>query len=488
MSKRRYKQGANREQAMLLPYRVEDFVSEDHLVRVIDTFVDGLALERYGFQHSKGSLTAGQPAYAPGMLLKLYIYGYLNRVSSSRRLENECYRNLEVIWLLGGLTPTYKTIADFRKLNGKALKAANKAFVMTCNELSLYGKELVAIDGSFFKGNASQASITTRQQAERAVARLEQDIMGYLSQLETADQSEQDLPREVNGLQEKLAVLRKRQQAYESALQEMDANQATQVSRTDPDARRLQKSGKRVAGYNTQVAVDDEHKLIVAVDVTQDGNDSQQLASMAQQAQEALNTDALTVVADAGYYSKQQLKACGDQVGLEVYVPEPDKQAQVRAAGRHTRDAFHYDQGSDRYVCPAGSFLTRQGVQRKGDQLNICYATRAKDCQACPLRANCVTGKTGYRQLYRWEHEAVVERHRDRMANAGSEWMRRRSGIVEHPFGTMKLWFGSLHFLTRGLEKVTGEMNLMALCYNLKRASNILGNQALISYFAAKVA
>ncbi len=468
---------------MLLPYRVEDFVSEDHLVRVIDAFVDGLSLDRYGFQHAEGGLTRGQPAYAPAALLKLYIYGYLNRISSSRRLESECHRNLEVIWLLGGLTPTYKTIADFRKVNGKALKAVNKAFVVTCNDLALYGKELVAIDGSFFEGNASQASITTRDQAERAVARLEKDIEGYLGELERSDQDEPELPREDERLQEKLAVLRQRQQAYEQALQEMDATQQTQVSRTDPDARRLQKQGKRVAGYNTQMAVDGKHKLIVAVEVTRDGNDSQQLAPMVDKAREALKADALSVVADAGYYSKQQLKACE---GLDVYVPEPDKQAQTRDSGRLTREAFTYDPESDHYVCPAGHILSRTGTQRKGGIRNFRYAARARDCGTCPLRVSCVTQKTGYRQLSRWEHEAVVERHRQRMAKTGSKRMRQRAGIVEHPFGTMKLWFGARHFLTRGLEKVMGEMNLMALCYNLKRALSVLGSDALIRHFVAK--
>lgn len=481
MSKRRYKQGLNREQAMLLPYRVEDFVSEDHLVRVIDAFVEGLALERYGFKNSHGGVTSGQPAYAPGALLKLYIYGYLNRVTTSRRLENECYRNLEVIWLLGGLTPTYKTIADFRKHNSKALKAVNKAFFRTCNELSLYGKELVAIDGSFFKGNASQASITTRRQLEREMARVEKEFASYLSELESADQDDVTLPREVSGLQDKLAKMH-------DMLQEMDKRQETQVSRTDPDARRLQKSGQRVAGYNTQLAVDSKHKLIVAVDVVQDGNDSQQLASMATQAKDALEVNNLKVVADAGYYSKQQLKECEDQ-GLEVYVPEPDKQAQARADGRLTRDAFHYDEASDHYVCPTGHILARQGIQHKGEARNIRYAARAKDCRACPLRDECLgKGKTRYRQLYRSEHEAVVERHRERMAEDGSEYMRRRSGLAEHPFGTMKRWLGYLHFVTRGLEKVTGEMNLMVLCYNLKRAINIVGSRALIGYFGARSA
>ena len=243
-----------------------------------------------------------------------------------------------------------------------------------------------------------------------------------------------------------------------------------------------------MAGYNTQLAVDSKHKLIVAVDVVQDGNDSQQLASMATQAKGALEVDNLKVVADAGYYSKQQLKDCEAQ-GLEAYVPEPDKQAQTRAEGRLTRDAFHYDEASDHYVCPAGHILARQGIQHKGAARNIRYAAHARDCRACPLRDECLgKGKTRYRQLYRSEHEAVVERHRERMAEDGSEHMRLRAGLAEHPFGTMKRWFGYLHFVTRGLEKVTGEMNLMVLCYNLKRVINIVGNRRLIGYFGARSA
>lgn len=468
---------------MLLPYRVEDFVSENHLVRVIDAFVDGLALAQYGFKHSTGDLTSGQPAYSPAALLKLYIYGYLNRTGSSRRLENECHRNLELIWLLGGLTPTYKTIADFRKVNGKALKAVNKAFVTTCNDLNLYGKERVAIDGSYFKANASQASITTRQQAERALVRLEKDIDSYLVELERADQDDIEPPRDITRLEEKLARLREHQQAHRDALATLDARQEDQLSHTDPDARRLKKNGKTVVGYNTQVAVDDKHHLIAVVDVTRDGNDSQHLAPMAQQACEALGVEALNALADAGYYSKQHLKDCADQ-GITTYVPEPDKQSQVREAGRFPRDAFRYDAAADHYRCPAGQLLQRTGCQRKGGQINHRYAARAGDCGACPLRAKCLPEKTGYRQLYRWQHEAVVERHRARMAEEGRERMRQRSGIVEHPFGTLKLWFGARHFLTRGLEKVTGEMNLMVLCYNLKRATNLLGSQRLIRHFA----
>lgn len=467
---------------MLLPYRVEDFVSENHLVRVIDVFVEGLALAQYGFKYSTGNLSSGQPAYSPAALLKLYIYGYLNRTGSSRRLESECCRNLEVIWLLGGLTPTYKTIADFRKVNGKALKAVNKAFVTTCNDLDLYGKELVAIDGSYFKANASQASITTRQQAERALARLEKDIDTYLADLERADQDDTEPPRDIARLEEKLALLRERQQAHREALNTMDARQDDQLSHTDPDARRLKKNGKTVAGYNTQVAVDGKNHLIAAVDVTQDGNDSQQLAPMARQACETLGVEALNALADAGYYSKKQLKDCEDQ-GIKAYVPEPDKQSQAREAGRFPRDAFRYDTEVDHYLCPAGQILSRTGCQRKGDQINHRYGARASDCASCPLRAKCLPEKTGYRQVYRWEHEDIVERHRERMVKEGRERMRQRSGIVEHPFGTLKLWFGALHFLTRGLEKVTGEMNLMVLCYNLKRATNLLGSQRLIRHF-----
>lgn len=482
MSKRRYITGLNRDQAMLLPYRVEDFVPESHPVRVIDAFVAGLDLAKLGFSYSDDRISVGKPAYDPGALLKLYLYGYLNRICSSRRLENESYRNLELIWLLQDLHPSYKTIADFRKDNAKALKAANRHFVGVCKELELFGGELVGIDGSFFKGDASQRSVISKKQAQEALVRIEQDIEAYLAALDKVDQAEPELLRETPDLQAKLARLRQRQQAHKDALQEMAADGASQVSHTDPDARRLQKQGKRLVGYNTQIAVDAKHKLLVDVEVTNDGNDEQQLAAMATKAKGTLGSETLTVVADAGYYNSSDLKAC-EEAGIEAYVAEPDKNSQAQQEGRFERADFTYDAEQDHYTCPAGNILARSGEQTKGDKLNYRYAARSRDCRDCPLRERCLPRKTKYRQLYRWAHEAVVERHRERMAKSGTVMMSMRAALAEHPFGTLKLWMGYNHFLTRGFEKVTGEMNLIGLCYNFKRALSVLGMPKLMQYF-----
>jgi hypothetical protein len=340
----------------------------------------------------------------------------------------------------------------------------------------------VGIDGSFFKGDASQGSVISKKQAQEALVRIEKEIDAYLTELAKADLVEPDLPREMPELQDKLEKLRQRQQARQDALQEMEANGTTQLSRTDPDARRLQKHGKRMVGYNTQIAVDDKHKLLVDIEVTNDGNDQQQLAPMASRAKATLEIETLTVVADAGYYNSTHLKDCED-AGIEVYVAEPDKNSQAQQEGRFERNAFIYDPEQDQYTCPAGAILHRSGQQTKGDKLNYRYAARSCDCRDCPLRAQCLPKKTEYRQLYRWEHEAAVERHRERMATSGPDMMGKRAALAEHPFGTLKLWMGYNHFLTRGFEKVTGEMNLMGLCYNFKRALSILGWDKLMQYF-----
>lgn len=485
MPKRRYKTGLDRDQAMLLPYRVEDFVSENHLVRVIDAFVDDLDLAELGFSYSDDRLSAGQPAYDPGAMLKLYMYGYLNRICSSRRLEGETHRNLEVIWLLQGLRPSYKTIADFRKDNAQALKAVNRHFVAVCQDLNLFGGELVGIDGSFFKGNASQSSVVSKKQAQQALARIEKDVEMYLAELDKLDLEEPELPREASNLQEKLEKLRQRQKDYEANLQAMEESGQTQVSHTDPDARRLQKHGKKVVGYNTQIVVDDKHKLLVEVDVTNEGNDSQQLAPMADKAKTTLKVATLTAIADGGYYNSDHLKRCGE-AGIDVYVAEPDKNSQTKQEKRFGRDDFMYNAEQDHYTCPAGAILYRSGEQRKGDKLNYRYMARSRDCRNCALRAQCLPPKARYRQIYRWQHEAVVEAHRERMESAGPAMMCLRASLAEHPFGTLKLWMGYSHFLSRGFEKVTGEMNLMGLCYNFRRAMSILGSDYLLQYFRAR--
>lgn len=479
MANRRYKEGESREQAMLLPPSVEDYVGEDNPVRAIDAYVESLDLGQLGFQHAEGGLTVGQPAYAPAALLKLYLYGYLMGVRSSRRLERETRRNLEVIWLLAGLRPSYKTIADFRKANAEALKAANRDFVLLCRQLDLYGGELVAIDGSFFRGNVAKARIFTRRRLSALLARIEQDIEAYHRALDEAEREEErtDSGTSEGRLGEKLEALRARQARYQGRLAELERSGESQHAEVDADARLLRKRGQTVAGYNVQTAVDAKHKLLVAAEASGEGNDTRQLAPMAKRAQQRLEVEAIIALADSGYFSHAQIQACVE-ANITPYVPEKAARASKNAKA-FDRQAFVFEPEAGRYRCPQGRYLRAlRSVEQAGRTMNH-YASRASDCAACPMRAHCLPPNTPVRSLYRWEHEELAEAHRQRMAESGPAYLRRRAGLAEHPFGTLKLSCGWLHFLVRGKLKVNGELSLMMLCYNLRRVLNLLGPEGL---------
>ena len=501
MTNRTFKSGVSREQVSLLPARVEDYVARDNPVRAIESYVEALDLAALGFGRAeRGAGSVGQPPYDPADLLKLYLYGYLNRVRSWRRLEQEAQRNLELVWLLGGLTPGYRTIANFRKENAAALKAANRDFVLLMRELGLVGGEVVAVDGSFFHGDASKACIVTRKQLAARLAALDRDIEAYGKELDTNDAAEAERwPRSNQGggdradgsgggdlAQKVVALLAKRAQA-QADLDRLDKSGETQLSRTDADARLLAKSGQTVAGYNVQIAVDDKHKLIVASEVVNDGNDAGQLHAMAKAAREALVVETLQALADPGYYNGTTLKAC-EEDGIVAYVPEPDRTARFEAQGRFSHADFTYNAAADAYRCPAGELLRPiEGRQRSGDRLLIRYISRKAVCDACPLRGRCVTEGTPKRSIFRWEHEDVLERHRARMQQADRP-MRRRSGLVEHPFGTLKCRAGYRHFLVRGFAKVRGEWSLMALCYNFARVLSIIGFDDFVAHLAGRSA
>lgn len=471
---RKYKKGVDRQQFMLLPPSVEDYVTEDNPVRAIDVYVDSLSLSDSGFQHALGNLKAGQPSYAPGDLLKLYLYGYLNRVRSSRRLETETLRNLEVIWLLKGLRPSYKTIADFRKKNPEALKRVNRNFVMLCKELQLFGGEFVGVDGAFFRGDASKASISTEKRLKKNLERLDGDIEKYLSELENSDRQEDVSMTETVDLQKKLKQLKERRQTLQNKSEELKKSGETQVSLTDPDARLLTKTGQSVAGYNVQIAVDEKNKLLVLAEVTNEGNDSRLLAPIALKSKAILETESLEVAADAGYYQQEGIKECIDG-GIVPYVPIPNKSAVTIKQGRFLREAFLFELEKNRYKCPADKYLTVSGTQKKRAKIMVKYASRAAVCRQCSLRENCLPPKTPYRQINRWEHEEVIEDHRQRMLLHRKTAMIRRASLAEHPFGTLKQWCGWTHFLVRGKRKVSGEMSLLMLCYNFKRVLSIVG-------------
>ncbi len=490
MKDRAYKQGTSREQSSFLPPRIEDYVGADNPVRAIEAYVCALDLSALGFRHAARRGGAGQPPFDPADLLKLYLYGYLNQVRSSRRLEREAGRNVELIWLLRGLVPGYRTIAEFRKENRTALKAANRDFVLLARELDLLGGDLVAIDGAFFHGDARKASITTRQRLAEQLASLERSIETYAGALDANDAEEAARPAgdaaPAGAMAEKLAALLARHARAQADLARLEESGQTQLSRTDGDARLLTKAGQVVAGYNVQIAVDDKHKLIVASEVVNDGNDTGQLHAVAAAAKAALGAETLTALADAGYYNGETLRAC-EADGITAYVPLTERGRRPSVQGRIGRAAFPYDAVGDVYRCPQGALLRRMngGKLDATGKWQIRYATRRSDCRACPLRGGCLTRKSHRRTVERWEHEDVIERHRTRMAG-GAARMRRRATLAEHPFGTLKCRAGYRHFLLRGFDKVRGEWSLMMLCYNFTRVLNILGLDRFRAYLARR--
>jgi transposase len=496
MTNHAFKSGERREQPSLLPARVEDYVGPDNPVRAIESFVCALDLAKLGFRHADRGVEVGQPPYDPADLLKLYLYGYINQVRSSRRLDREACRNLEMIWLLKNLKPGYRTIANFRKENWKALKAVNRSFVLLVREIGLVGGTVVAIDGSFFHGDASKASIFTRKRLAEQVANLDREIEAYGKSLEDNDAAEASHRGDGHGdggggdsgdLGARVKELMAKRWRALADLDRLEASGETQISLTDPDARLLSKNGQTLAGYNVQSVVDDKHKLIVASSVVNDSSDVGQLHAMSKAAKAALEAETLQVLADAGYYSSTELKACEDD-GIEAYVPSPEGNGVLEKQGRFSLKNFSYDPAADAYRCPAGELLrpTKGRFTNTSGRVEIRYLSRKAICGACPLRARCLTEKSAHRSIGRWEHEDVLERHRARMQGA-DELMRRRSAIVEHPFGTIKCRAGYRHFLVRGFNKVRGEWNLMALCYNFTRVLNILGFERFVAYMAAKI-
>lgn len=468
----------SRDQVTLFPETLEDYISANNPVQFIDRFVEVLNLEGLGFKHATLRET-GRPPYCPGALLRLYIYGYLYQYRSSRQLERQSHCNVEVMWLLRKLHPDFKTIADFRRDNGKAIRAVVCQFRTLCRELNLYGRELVAIDGSYFKASNSRSQHISRTQLDKDLAKLDQQIADYLAAMDEADQGDSGEPLTEAALTEKLRRLETLQQHQTNKQAQRDSLEATGESQrclTDSDARLLKKGGKTVVGYNVQIAVDKKHHLIAAHEVTNEGNDQGQLTPLAKQAKAALHVDHIKAVADAGYYTREDLKSSGE-AGITPYV-KPYNPSSSKANGRYSKSDFDYDAETDIYRCPANNIMHFVGTGRdKTGHLQRYY--RAKGCADCRLRAQCLKPGVAYRRISRWEHEAIVEQNAARL-QAHPDMMKLRMSLVEHPFGTLKRWMGAEHFLTRGNPHVKTEMSLSVMAYNLKRAINVLGIEKMI--------
>ena len=454
---RRFVEGIDRGQTTLFPECLEDWIGEDNPVRVVDLFVEELDLAELGFGGVDPEAT-GRPSYHPSILLKLYIYGYLNRVQSSRRLEYEAGRNVEVMWLLGRLVPDHKTIADFRKDNGTAIRKVCACFIALCRMIGLLTHPSVAIDGSKFKAVNNRDKNFTRAKMERRMAQIEESVARYLEQLDTADRQEpsEALTTKTNRLKEKIQTLKEQMRRLELLKVEMLAAPDQQISLTDPDARSMATSGRGsgIVGYNVQIAVEANHHLIV------------------------MHDEKLDAVADRGYFNSEEILAC-EEAGITVTLPKP-MTSNAKAEGRFGKQDFRYVADEDVYVCPAGEKLTYSfTTQDKGMVLRR-YRTTA--CHSCAIKNSCTKGKE--RLISRWEHEHIIEAVQRRL-DEHPEKMRQRRETVEHPFGTIKARMGATHFLMKTLPRVASEMALHVLAYNLTRVMNIIGIQPLITAMRA---
>jgi len=463
--------GESRTQATLFPEQLDDYVSEDNATRVIDVFIDGIDLSAMGFKTT--SAATGRPGYHPESMLKLYVYGYLNRIQSSRRLEREAGRNVELMWLLGRLAPDFKTIADFRKDNTKAIKLVCREFIIICRKLNLFSEAFVAIDGSKFKADNNRDRNYTRAKLKRRLELIDESIARYLDQIDSADRLDESVSKgKIERLESKIEKLKKEMERLNEIEVELEATPDKQISLTDPDARSMKSAGNGMVGYNVQTAVDVENHLIVAHEVTNVGNDRAQLTNMAIQAKKALHVDKLTAVADRGYYSGEEIKSCGE-ANIEVYLPKSET-SNNQAKGLFGKRDFIYKSEDDEYECPAGErAIFRYISQERGKSIRRYWSSA---CVNCKMKPQCTTGVQ--RRISRWEHEAVLDDLENRL-NQAPEMMKARRETVEHPFGTLKLWMGYTHFQMRTLERVSAEMSLHVLAYNLKRVMNIMGTSNL---------
>ena len=467
---KRYIEGEDRSQATLLPEYLDDYIAEDNPVRAVDAFVEELELKALGFEGADPAIT-GRPSYHPAVLLKIYIYGYLNRIASSRRLEREAQRNVELMWLTGRLAPDFKTIADFRRDNGVGIRNVCRRFVQLCRELRLFSQAIVAIDSSKFKAVNSRDRNFTPGKVDKRQQQIEQSIERYLAALETADRTQ---PAEVEAkterLQEKINTLREQMRRMDAICEELKHQPDGQLSQTDPDARSMisQAKGTGLVGYNVQAAVDAKHHLIVAHEVTNVGSDRAQLTKMAITARSAMDKRRLQALADRGYFSGPEIKAC-TEAGITPLVPKP-MTSNAKAEGRFSKADFIYIAKDNEYQCPAGQrAIYRMTTVEHGLTLHRYWSSA---CPRCPLKPRCTP--SDYRRITRWEHEAILEAMQQRL-DRKPQAMTLRRRTIEHVFGTLKQWMGSTHFLMRGLVHVGTEMSLHVLAYNLKRVINLLG-------------
>jgi len=473
-------EGEQRTQSVLFPEQLEDWIEEDNPVRAVDAFVDELDLSGLGFAGAQPAAT-GRPAYHPATLLKIYIYGYLNRIQSSRRLEREARRNVELVWLTGRLMPDFKTIADFRKDNGEAIRRVCREFVELSRQVGLFAESVVAIDGSKFKAVNNRDKNFTPHKLQARMKQLEESIARYLNDLDRADREPAAVPpARVSQLKEKIVAIKAQVRKLRQIERQLMQTPDQQLSLTDPDARSMATSGRGtgIVGYNVQTAVDAKHHMIVAYEVTNVGHDRTQLTAMAMAARDAIGHEKMTALADRGYFKGEEILRC-EEAGISPLVPKPLTSGS-KADGRFDKRDFVYDPEHDEYRCPAGErAIWRMTTVENGQTLHRYWPSA---CPQCPIKSQCTPSP--YRRVTRWEHEEVLDDMQRRLDRT-PEASRVRRQTVEHPFGTLKAWMGSTHFLTTSLARVRTEMSLHVLAYNMKRMLQIFGTQMLVAFIKA---
>ena len=471
-----YKQGLNRKQQLLFPPSLDEYVDENNSVRVIDSYVDILNLSELGFKNLSKSSNDGQPAFHPKILIKIYIYSYINKIRSSRAIEKESKRNIELMWLTQGLTPSYKTISNFRKDNYEALKQLFKEFVLLCRNIDLINGSLVAVDGAFLRANASKNNLIMKKTLQKDLIEIDTQISEYLKTLDYSDKEKQPLNL-ISKLPKDLRKLKYKKEELSENLKLLDDLGKTQHNRTDKDASLMRKSSHNLMAYNSQIVVDNSYKFIVATDISTKGSDRDQLHKMAMQTKEILNKDSLTIVADMGYNNAIEIKKCYDD-NINPIVPISNKSKKQKDTGKFTREKFIYNKIDDNYICPHNQVLSKKVVPQTRDngKVNFKYSGASSICKACLIKEKCLPTKTAYKTIFRWEHEEVMEEHNIKMKTEESKQIiKKRGSIVEHPFGTIKRTLGWDHFLVRGKEKVSGENALIMFSYNFKRLLNLIG-------------
>jgi len=471
-----YKQGLNRKQQLLFPPSLDEYVDENNSVRVIDSYVDILNLSELGCKNLSKSSNDGQPAFHPKLLIKMYIYSYINKIRSSRAIEKECKRNIELMWLTQGLTPSYKTISNFRKNNYEALKQLFKEFVLLCKNIDLIDGSLVAVDGAFLRANASKNTLIMKKTLQKDLIEIDTQISEYLKTLDYSDKEKQPLNL-ISKLPKDLRKLKYKKEELSDNLKLLDDLDKTQHNRTDKDATLMRKPAHNLMAFNTQIVVDAKYKFIVATDISTKGSDSDQLHKMAMQTKEILSKDNLTIVADMGYNNAIEIKKCYAD-NINPIVPISNNSKKQKDTGRFTREKFIYNATDDNYLCPNNQILVKRPAPQTRDngKVNFIYSGASATCKACRFKDECIPTATPHKTIFRWEHEEIMEEHNIKMQTEESKKIiKKRGSIVEHPFGTIKRTLGWDHFLVRSKDKVSGENALIMFSYNFKRLLNLIG-------------